>query len=155
MCIRDRSNVVATGRDVEAKGHDIAIVGTAGRFPGANNVDEYWELLAAGEVTTGPLPEGRWSEYNSDPFLRTKMREEATDGGYLDDIAAFDNEFFGLSPLEAKNIDPQQRIMLEVAWEALEDAHIPADSLRGPVSYTHLTLPTIHVECRSRWSPYH
>lgn len=125
------SNVVATGRDVEAKGHDIAIVGTAGRFPGANNVDEYWELLAAGEVTTGPLPEGRWSEYNSDPFLRTKMREEATDGGYLDDIAAFDNEFFGLSPLEAKNIDPQQRIMLEVAWEALEDAHIPADSLRG------------------------
>ena len=110
---------------------DIAIVGRAGRFPGAANADELWALLLDGAVTTGPLPAGRWSEYAGDPYLRTKMKEEATDGGYLDDIASFDNEFFGLSPLEAQNMDPQQRIMLEVAWEALEDAHIPADQLRG------------------------
>ncbi len=110
---------------------DIAIVGRAGRFPGAANADELWALLLNGTVTTGPLPAGRWSEYAGDPYLRTKLQEEATDGGYLDDIASFDNEFFGLSPLEAQNMDPQQRIMLEVAWEALEDAHIPADRLRG------------------------
>ncbi|UIZ92013.1 alpha/beta fold hydrolase [Corynebacterium sp. CNCTC7651] len=110
---------------------DIAVVGAAGRFPGAASVGEYWQVLIDGRVTTGPLPAGRWSEYTGDPYLRTKMAEEATDGGYLEDIASFDNEFFGLSPLEAQNMDPQQRIMLEVAWEALEDAHIPADRLRG------------------------
>ncbi|GAA1165680.1 Phthiocerol/phenolphthiocerol synthesis polyketide synthase type I PpsA [Corynebacterium glaucum] len=110
---------------------DIAIVGHAGRFPGANSSAELWKLLIDGQVATGPLPAGRWSEYAGDPYLRTKMAEESTDGGYLDDIASFDNEFFGISPLEAQNMDPQQRIMLEVAWEALEHAHIPADTLRG------------------------
>ena len=112
-------------------GGDIAIVGRAGRFPGANNVDEFWELLVAGRSVTGPLPEGRWSEYSQDPVMSAKMREQNVQGGYLDDIRTFDNEFFGLSPLEAENMDPQQRIMLELAWEALEDAHLPANELRG------------------------
>lgn len=110
---------------------DIAIVGTAGRFPGADSVSEFWQLLIDGQVTTGPLPEGRWSEYLADPLMRTKLEDESTAGGYLSDIASFDNEMFGLSPLEAENMDPQQRIMLELAFEALEDAHIPASSLRG------------------------
>ena len=110
---------------------DIAIVGAAGRFPGAASTEEFWQLLIDGTVATGPLPAGRWSEYAGDAYMRTKLAEESTDGGYLADIAGFDNEFFGLSPLEAQNMDPQQRIMLEVAWEALEDAHIPADALRG------------------------
>ena len=110
---------------------DIAIVGRAGRFPGAANVDEFWDMLVAGQSVTGPLPEGRWSEYSQDPVMSAKMREQNVQGGYLDDIRSFDNEFFGLSPLEAENMDPQQRIMLELAWEALEDAHIPANELRG------------------------
>lgn len=110
---------------------DIAIVGTAGRFPGAENVGEYWQLLIDGRVTTGPLPEGRWSEYDSDPVVRAKLEAENVSGGYLSDIASFDNELFGLSPLEAETMDPQQRIMMELAFEALENAHIPASSLRG------------------------
>ncbi|MDN8595379.1 MULTISPECIES: polyketide synthase Pks13 [unclassified Corynebacterium] len=110
---------------------DIAIVGRAGRFPGAQNVDEFWDLLVSGQSVTGPLPEGRWTEYSQDPVMSAKMREQNIQGGYLDDIRTFDNEFFGLSPLEAENMDPQQRIMLELAWEALEDAHIPANRLRG------------------------
>ena len=110
---------------------DIAIVGRAGRFPGAQNVDEFWDLLVSGQSVTGPLPEGRWTEYSQDPVMSAKMREQNIQGGYLDDIRTFDNEFFGLSPLEAENMDPQQRIMLELAWEALEDAHIPANQLRG------------------------
>jgi len=118
-------------RSAGAAGGDIAIVGRAGRFPGANNVDEFWELLVAGRSVTGPLPEGRWSEYSQDPVMSAKMREQNVQGGYLDDIRTFDNEFFGLSPLEAENMDPQQRIMLELAWEALEDAHLPANELRG------------------------
>lgn len=111
--------------------HDIAIIGSAGRFPGAANNDEFWKVLIEGRSTTGPLPEKRWSEYAGDPVVRSKMAEENTAGGYLDDIESFDNEFFGLSPLEATNMDPQQRIMLELAWEALEDAKLPANQLRG------------------------
>lgn len=128
------STAAADARGTRAAGvagGDIAIVGRAGRFPGARNVDEFWDLLVSGRSVTGPLPEGRWSEYSQDPVMSAKMREQNVQGGYLDDIRTFDNEFFGLSPLEAENMDPQQRIMLELAWEALEDAHLPANELRG------------------------
>ena len=111
--------------------HDIAIVGSAGRFPGAPNNDAFWQLLISGRSATRPLPPMRWDEYLGDPVVRTKMAEENTDGGYMDGIASFDHEFFGVSPLEAQNMDPQQRIMLEVAWEALEDAGLAPSELRG------------------------
>ncbi|WPF68508.1 polyketide synthase Pks13 [Corynebacterium sp. 21KM1197] len=112
--------------------HDIAVVGMAARFPGAHNIEEMWNMLVEGRSgTTSQPPEGRWAEYQGDPVSRTKMAEQNLAGGYLDDIASFDAEFFGLSPLEAANIDPQQRIMLELSWEALEHAHLPANELRG------------------------
>lgn len=110
---------------------DVAVVGMSGRFPGAANIDEYWKLLAEGRSVTGKRPLGRWAEYASDPVMREKMEIVPTDGGFLDEISTFDNEFFGLSPLEAENMDPQQRIMLEETWHAFEDAGIPASSLRG------------------------
>lgn len=127
----DKPRTYTTTRSNTPGTHDIAIVGRAGRFPRAESVDEFWSMLAEGRTGTGPLPAGRWSDYNDDPVMSRKMREQNTQGGYLDNIAAFDNEFFGLSPLEATNMDPQQRIMLELTWEALEDAHIPANQLRG------------------------
>ncbi|WP_297850485.1 polyketide synthase Pks13 [uncultured Corynebacterium sp.] len=129
----DRFSTAATQalRGTSIGSGDIAIIGRAGRFPGAKNVDEFWDLLVSGQSVTGPLPEGRWTEYSQDPVMSAKMREQNVQGGYLDDIRTFDNEFFGLSPLEAENMDPQQRIMLELAWEALEDAHLPANELRG------------------------
>jgi len=111
--------------------HDIAVVGMAGRFPGAGDLDAYWSMLVEGRDGTGALPIGRWSEYAAEETMAAKMAEQPLTGGYLDDLANFDAEFFGLSPLEAANMDPQQRIMLEVAWEALEDAHIPPNTLRG------------------------
>ncbi|APT93393.1 polyketide synthase [Corynebacterium phocae] len=110
---------------------DIAVVGMAGRFPQAANVAEFWSLLERGATGTGPLPEGRWSEYAADPVISAQLARENTTGGYIEDIAGFDPEFFGLSPLEATNMDPQQRLALELAWEALEDAGIPANQLRG------------------------
>ena len=111
--------------------HDIAVIGSAGRFPGAKNNAEFWQMLIEGRSATGPLPAPRWNEYLGDPVVRTKMSEESTDGGYMDGIASFDHEFFGVSPLEAQNMDPQQRIMLEVAWEAIEDAGLAPSKLRG------------------------
>ncbi len=111
--------------------HDIAIVGMAARYPGANNLEEMWSMLVEGRDGIGELPIGRWSEYAGDEVTAKKMAETNTTGGYIEDIASFDAEFFGLSPLEAVNIDPQQRIMLELTWEALEHAHIPPSALRG------------------------
>ena len=120
------------GAGVDAdKNHDIAVIGMAGRFPKAANVDEYWKMLIEGRTATSDLPIGRWSEYDSDPVMKAKMAEQNLAGGYIEDIASFDPEFFGLSPLEAANMDPQQRILLEVVWEALERAHVPANELRG------------------------
>lgn len=112
--------------------HDIAVIGMAARFPGARNLDEMWSLLVEGRAaTTAQPPEGRWAEYQGDPVARAKMAEQNLAGGYLEDISSFDAEFFGLSPLEAANMDPQQRLMLELSWEALEHAHLPANELRG------------------------
>ena len=111
--------------------HDIAIVGMAGRYPGANNISEMWDQLVAGRDGLSDLPIGRWSEYSGDEVMRTRIANTNTVGGYLDDIASFDPEFFGLSPVEAANMDPQQRIVLELTWEALEHAHLAPNKLRG------------------------
>ncbi|MBV7296063.1 type I polyketide synthase [Corynebacterium sp. TAE3-ERU12] len=120
-----------TVRDNQLTDMDIAIVGMAARYPGADNPDEMWDMLVAGRCGTGPLPENRWQEYSGDQKVVDAMAELDLRGGYLDDITGFDAEFFGLSPVEAENMDPQQRLLLELAWEALEDAHIPASDLRG------------------------
>lgn len=111
--------------------HDIAIVGLAARLPGAESADAMWQRVIAGQVTTGDLPEGRWSEYAEDEVTQQRLAQVPTRGGYLDDLASFDAEFFGLSPVEAANMDPQQRLILELTWEALEHAGIPANTLRG------------------------
>ena len=118
--------------------HDIAIIGVSGRFPGAKNVEEFWSMLSEGRAGTGDLPIGRWSEYNSDQVMRTKMDTQNLQGGYFEDISHFDPEFFGLSPLEATNMDPQQRIILELVWEALEDANLPANELRGSATGVYM-----------------
>ncbi|MDO5511253.1 polyketide synthase Pks13 [Corynebacterium sp.] len=128
---RERSLPRHSGVERTPGTHDIAIVGMAGRFPGAGTLGEYWSMLVEGRDGTGDLPIGRWSEYASEEVMSAKMAEQPLTGGYLPDLANFDAEFFGLSPLEAANMDPQQRIMLEVTWEALENAHIPANTLRG------------------------
>ena len=117
-------------------GHDVAIIALANRVPGADsrtedNLSTLWSLLEEGTSTVGEKPEGRWKEYLSDPVTAEKMKENNLTGGYFADLASFDAEFFGLSPVEAANMDPQQRIMLELAWEVLENAGYPANTLRG------------------------
>ncbi|MEI6251893.1 MAG: polyketide synthase Pks13, partial [Mycobacteriaceae bacterium] len=111
---------------------EIAIVGLATRFPGdMNTPDEMWAALLDGRDAITDLPEGRWSEFMDEPRLAERIRKARTRGGYLTDIKGFDAEFFALSKMEADNIDPQQRMALELTWEALENARIPASSLRG------------------------
>jgi polyketide synthase 13 len=112
--------------------YDIAIVGLATRFPGdMNTPDQTWQALLEGRDAITDLPEGRWEEFLGEPRIAERVAKAHTRGGYLSDIKGFDAEFFALSKMEADNIDPQQRLALELTWEALEHARIPASALRG------------------------
>ncbi len=116
----------------DADKDDIAIVGLATRFPGEMNTpQEMWQALLEGRDGITDLPEGRWVEFLGEPTLAARVAKARTRGGYLSDIKGFDAEFFALAKMEADNIDPQQRMALELTWEALEYARIPASALRG------------------------
>ncbi len=119
-------------RNGPAERVDIAIVGLSTRLPGdMNSPDETWQALLEGRDAITDLPEGRWSEFLEEPRLAQRVAQARTRGGYLKDIKGFDSEFFAVAKTEADNIDPQQRMALELTWEALEHARIPASSLRG------------------------
>jgi acyl transferase domain-containing protein len=102
---------------------DVAVVGMACRLPMAANPVELWRLLAHGVDAITEAPVGRW-ESSGRPDAAPRR------GGFLDDVADFDPAFFGISPNEAAAMDPQQRLMLELSWEAVEDAGIAAAALR-------------------------
>ncbi len=103
--------------NTSSKDLDVAIIGMACRLPGANNLDEFWQLLINGTNAISSPPIGH-SHTNSN-----------FKGGYLNKIDYFANDFFNISPREAKCIDPQQRILLETCYSALEDTAIPIDTL--------------------------
>jgi len=111
----------------------LAIVGMGCRVPGGvASPEEFWGLLRAGTITTRDVPEDRWAvEEWYDPDPSTPGRSSVKAGSFLDDIDRFDARFFGIPPREAERMDPHQRLALEVAWEALEDAGIRADRIRG------------------------
>ncbi|MFJ1767917.1 type I polyketide synthase [Amycolatopsis sp. NPDC088138] len=112
--------MTTTSPPAPAPGREIAVVGLACRFPGAPDPRAYWRLLTSGVEAIADPPPGR---------AGAGFR-----GGFLDDVGGFDAAFFGISPREAAAADPQQRLALELAWEALEDAGIvPADLRGGPV----------------------
>ena len=110
----------------------IAIVGMACRFPGAPDLTAYWRLLIDGVDAVGDVPASRWDTaalYDPDRGAPGKLSTRR--GGFLDQVDRFDPQCFGISGREAAQIDPQQRLVLELAWEALADAGIPARGLRG------------------------
>ena len=96
-----------------------------------NTPEETWQALLEGRDAITDLPEGRWEEFLDEPRIAERVAKARTRGGYLNDIKGFDAEFFALSKMEADNVDPQQRMALELTWEALEHARIPASALRG------------------------
>ncbi|MFJ9425234.1 SDR family NAD(P)-dependent oxidoreductase [Streptomyces sp. NPDC101249] len=102
----------------------VAIIGAGLRLPGGiDTLDGYWTALAEGRDLVRPLPDHRKGPF-ADAWRGVPQR-----GGFLDEVLDFDAEFFGISPREARHLDPQHRLLLEVAWEAMEHAAVPADAL--------------------------
>ncbi|HVH47490.1 MAG TPA: beta-ketoacyl synthase N-terminal-like domain-containing protein, partial [Labilithrix sp.] len=108
----------------------IAIVGLGCRFPGASNPEAFWRLLEAGVDAIVDVPPERWDAervHDPDPAKKSSLNW----GGFVEGIDRFDAAFFGITPREAEEMDPQQRMLLEVASEALDDAGQARDELLG------------------------
>ncbi|MGW7367292.1 beta-ketoacyl synthase N-terminal-like domain-containing protein [Streptomyces sp. NPDC054841] len=122
----------------------MAIVGMACRFPGAPTVDALWELLRSGSDATSQTPADRYdieALYSPRPALGKVISRRA---GYLPDAGHFDAEFFGMSTAEAANLDPQQRLLMMTAWEALEDAGIPPQTVAA--TRTGVYVGSMHLD---------
>ncbi|MEM9455501.1 MAG: amino acid adenylation domain-containing protein [Myxococcota bacterium] len=123
----------------EGPGEPIAIVGMGCRFPGgAHSPEAYWQLLREGVDAVGTVPPDRWTI----PPNPSGPADPTSHGAFLDGVDQFDAAFFGISPREAMSMDPQHRLLLEVAWEALEDAGIPPDSLDGSLTGAFVGIST-------------
>ncbi|MEU9330801.1 SDR family NAD(P)-dependent oxidoreductase [Streptomyces canus] len=127
----------STGARTDRRQEDapIAVVGVSCRLPGASSPQEYWNLLRAGLDAVGPAPAERWDAeaLYGDGDLEASGRADVRHGGFLDwsTVTGFDAEFFGIGPREALAMDPQQRLMLELGWEALQDARIVPERIAG------------------------
>ncbi|MET7669453.1 type I polyketide synthase [Micromonospora luteifusca] len=101
----------------------VAVIGMACRLPQAPTPEAFWRLLRDGRSAITAPPAGRWETPETASYPRL--------GGFLDQVDRFDPGFFGISPREASAMDPQQRLMLELSWEALEDAGLVPATLQG------------------------
>ena len=125
-------NPTLTAAPTPAIVDDIAIIGMAGRFPGAPDLDRFWQALADGRCLIREVPADRWAAggfYDRDPAAVGKTISKWA--GFLDDIDRFDTGFFNISPREAAAMDPQHRLYLEQAWLAFENAGYTPARLAG------------------------
>jgi len=112
--------------------HEVAIIGIACRFPGANDYNQYWQNLEQGINSISEIPPQRWDvEKYYSPYPETPNKSISKWAGLIEGIDQFDSQFFGISPREAIRMDPQQRIMLELSWSCIEDASYSPPKLSG------------------------
>jgi acyl transferase domain-containing protein len=116
-----------------ARSEPIAIVAMGCRYPGgATNPDAFWRLLEEGRDAVGEFPADRWP---IEPFYAEDFaapgRINTRRGGFIDEIAGFDPDLFGMTPREALTLDPQQRLLMEACWEAFEEAGYTRERLKG------------------------
>jgi acyl transferase domain-containing protein/acyl carrier protein len=123
----------------------IAIIGISCRFPGgAVSPDHYWDVLLKGKDIVGVIPEERWDREKSyDPDTEAQGKSYTQSGGFLPDIDKFDNEFFKISPVETESLDPQIRLLLELSYEAIEEAGLDIAELKGSRSGVYIGISTI------------
>lgn len=121
----------------------IAIIGLSCRFPGADAPASFWALMCEQQDAIKEVPRKRWDiDRLFDPNPDSLGKVTGRCGGFLNGLEDFDADFFGISPREAPHIDPRQRLVLELGWEALEDAGIPPDSLAGSCTGVYISTLT-------------
>ncbi|NQX87136.1 MAG: type I polyketide synthase [Halioglobus sp.] len=120
-------------QDRQRATEDVAIVGMACRFPGGCDTPEaFWDLLSGGRRTVAPVPDSRWDiEQYYNPVPGTPGKMYVRELNFVDDVEYFDCQFFGVTPKEARSLDPHQRLLLQIMWHAMEDSGITAASIRG------------------------
>ncbi len=119
-------------KEDSSTGLEIAVIGMCGRFPGAKNVNDFWDNLADGRETIAFFSEQELAEAGVDPEL-LKNPDYVKAKGIIENVDCFEASFFNYSPGNAEIMDPQNRIFLESAWQALEDAGYPPGSYRGSI----------------------
>ena len=152
---------VGTVFPVDAVAEPVAVVGVGCRFPGdVTGPASLWRLLLDGNDAVSEVRADRWDAeafYDPNPLAPGRMTTKW--GGFVSDVADFDAEFFGITPRETEAMDPQQRMLLEVAWEALEHAGIPPDSLDSSRSGVMMGLSSwdytvVNIERRAEIDAY-
>lgn len=121
----------------------FAIVGYAARFPGAADADQFWQVLAEGRDAVSEVPQDRWDVdefFDPDPDAPGKVVTRRA--GFVDDVTGFDAPFFGMSTREARLLDPQHRLLLETAWQAVEHAGIAPTALANTNTGVFVGLAT-------------
>jgi polyketide synthase 5 len=139
----------------------VAVIGMACRLPGGiESAEQLWEALLRGDDLVTEIPPDRWDvdEYY-DPEPGVPGRSTCKWGAFLDDVAGFDSEFFGINEQEATAMDPQHRLLLETSWEAIEHAGLNpetmTDSLTGVfVGLTHDDYQLVHADAHALEGPY-
>ncbi|MCP6681311.1 SDR family NAD(P)-dependent oxidoreductase [Bacillus nakamurai] len=119
------------------KAGDIAIIGMAGRYPKAKNVEEFWENLKAGIDCITEVPKSRWDWRTYADVTSPSGKTVSKWGGFIEDADCFDPQFFRISPREAETMDPQERLFLETCWETIEDAGYTPKTLGGSERKKH------------------
>lgn len=144
-------------QELKEEQNPIAVIGMGCRFPGnVNNPEEFWQLLINKKDGIIDVPADRWD--SNDILSKYKSiagKISAQKGGFIDRIDQFDAFFFGISPLEAEALDPQQRILLQTTWQAIESAGIPMDDLKGSRTGVFIGISTSnYVHQRAASSNY-
>ncbi|MCP4701434.1 MAG: SDR family NAD(P)-dependent oxidoreductase, partial [Gammaproteobacteria bacterium] len=130
--LRSRYQSTAPVAAAKTVNEPVAVIGMAGVMPGSPDLPAFWQHLQAGDDLIDEVPADRWDwrAIYGDPATEPN-KTRAKWGGFIDDIDRFDAAFFGISPREAELMDPQQRLFLQTAWHAIEDAGLKASTLSG------------------------
>jgi phthiocerol/phenolphthiocerol synthesis type-I polyketide synthase C len=121
----------------------IAIVGASCRFPGAEDLEGFWRMLDSGEDAVSEVDPQRWStKFFYHPDRSEPGKSYTWAAGLINGVDLFEPSFFGISPREAAQMDPQQRVLLELVWHAIEDAGIPTSKIAGSTTGVYIGAST-------------
>ncbi|MBU1169057.1 MAG: SDR family NAD(P)-dependent oxidoreductase [Proteobacteria bacterium] len=126
---REQLRQLLKKQQIDISAHDIAVIGLGGRYPKAETLDDFWDIIRNGKRCIEEIPKDRWEAnryFDADPKQAVTGKMTCKWGGFLDDVYAFDPSLFHMTAEDAAVMDPQIRLLLETAWATVEDAGYPA-----------------------------